>query len=190
MGYTTEFFGRFEFNKPLETWLIEYVNKFCETRRMKRDNEKIKELFPNWKDLCFKGDLGVEGEYFIGGLGFMGQDRDGSVVDHNWPAKTQPGLWCQWVVSEDGKYLEWDGNEKFYDYVEWLDYLIVEFFHPIGYMLNGEVNFRGEDYDDFGTIFVTDNIISVEDGIRVASMNDFDDNTLIEELERRGYKVS
>lgn len=190
MGYTTDFMGRFEFNKPVEPWLIEYVNKFCETRRMKRDNEKIKELFPNWKDLCFKGELGVDGEYFIGGIGFMGQGCDDSVIDQNRPPRTQPELWCQWIVSEDGMYLEWDGGEKFYSYCEWLDYLICEFFHPLGYVLNGYVEWQGEDYDDFGTLTVTDNVWTAESGVRASAMSCISDERLIEELESRGYKVS
>ena len=190
MGYTTDFFGKFEFNKPLEPWVIEYVNKFSSTRRMKRDNDKIKELFPNWKDLCFNGELGVEGEYFIGGLGMMGQDWDDSVVNGNTPSFMQPGLWCQWIVTDDGKYLEWDGGEKFYNYWEWLDYLVCEFFHPLGYILNGSVEWQGEDYDDFGTIVVTDNVVTVEEGVRASSVSCISDDRLIEELVSRGYKVS
>ena len=190
MGYTTDFHGRFEFNNPVEPWLIEYIDKFCNSRRMKRNNEKIKELYPNWKDLCFNGELGVEGEFFIGGIGFMGQGDDDSVLDHNRPPKTQPELWCQWIVSEDGMYLEWDGAEKFYSYCEWLDYLIVEFFHPLGYVLNGDVEWQGEDYEDLGTIHVVDNVIEVEYGVRAASMNYIDDDTLINELQKRGYKIT
>ena len=190
MGYTTYFSGSFKFDKPLEPWLVEYVNKFCNSRRMKRDNDKIKELFPNWKELCFKGELGTEGEYFIGGLGFMGQDIEDSVIDHNRPAYTQPGLWCQWIVTEDGKALVWDEGEKFYNYEEWLRYLIDNFFEPLGYVLNGEVTWDGEESDDIGTITVTDNYVEMEYGVHLYSMSDMSDNELIEELEKRGYKVS
>ena len=190
MGYTTDFNGSFKFNKPVEPWLIEYINKFCNSRRMKRDNNKIKELYPKWKDLCFNGELGFEGEYFVGGIGFMGQGGDDSVLNHNAPAFTQPGLWCQWIITDDGECLEWDGGEKFYYYEEWLEYLIENFFAPLGYVLNGDVSFQGEDYDDFGVIVVTDNVVSTEDGIRITSMDELDDETLIEELEKRGYKVT
>lgn len=190
MGYHTDFYGSFKFDKPVEPWLIEYINKFCDSRRMKRDNFKIKELYPNWADLCFKGELGVDGEYFIGGSGFMGQDRDDSVLDLNRPAKTQPGLWCQWIVAKDGTYLAWDGQEKFYEYEAWLVYLINNFFSPLGYVLNGEVRWQGEDSEDFGTIFVIDNVVEMEYGIHVSSMADMDDDALIKELEKRGYKVT
>lgn len=189
MGYTTDFYGQFEFNKPVEPWLIEYVNKFCETRRMKRDNEKIKELYPNWKDLCFNGELGTDGEYFVGGTGFYGQGRDQSILEYNRPASTQPELWCQWVVTEDGKYLEWDEGEKFYEYEEWLEYLIKNFFEPFGYVLNGDVEFQGEAYDDFGVISVVNNMVNINYGLRIASMDYVDDTTLIDELVKRGYKV-
>ena len=66
MGYTTDFSGSLSFNKPVASWLEEYINKFSETRRMKRDPEKIKELYPDWGELCFNGELGDEGQYFIG----------------------------------------------------------------------------------------------------------------------------
>lgn len=48
MGYTTDFYGSLSFNKPVAPWLAEYINKFSSSRRMKRDPEKIKELFPDY----------------------------------------------------------------------------------------------------------------------------------------------
>ncbi len=189
MGYSTWFDGSLKFNKPVEDWLVKYINGFSETRRMKRDNEKIKELFPNWKKMCFAGNLGEEGEYFIGSLGFLGQDKDGSVVNHNDPPAAQPGLWCQWVINEDDE-LVWDEGEKFYEYVAWLHYLVDNFFDPLGYVLNGDIIWEGEDSDDVGTIHVIDNHIEIEDGVHVYSMSDISDSELIDELEKRGYKVA
>lgn len=188
MGYTTDFSGALEFNKPVEDWLVEYVNKFSATRRMKRDNEKIKELFPNWEQMCFMGNLGTEGEYFIGGLGFMGQDFDVSVINGNRPASTQPELWCQWIIENNE--LVWDGGEKFYNYVEWLEYLINNFFGPLGYILNGEISWQGEDMDDCGIIYVEDNYVSTQDGLHVYSVRDIETDILVKELENRGYNVS
>ena len=80
MGYCTEFEGKVTFNKPLTPKFKEYVNAFCEMRHVKRNNEKIKELFPNWKKLCYDGVLGEEGQFFIGGTEF-----DNSVIDGNNP---------------------------------------------------------------------------------------------------------
>ena len=55
-----------------------------------------------------------------------------------------PGLWCHWVpngegyswsgneaaMDRDGTYLAWDGGEKFYDSVEWMEYIIDNFLRP------------------------------------------------------------
>lgn len=189
MGYTTDFNGSLKFNKPVEKWIVEYLDKFNKTRRMKRDPEKIKEIFPDWKEQCFNGNLGVDGEFFVGGLGYYGQGGDASVLDHNRPAETQPGLWCQWIIDGEGN-LVWDEGEKFYDYLEWLEYLINNIFEPLGYVLNGQIEFQGEEYDDFGIIDVEDNIVDIQYGVRVTSMGCLRTEDMIEELERRGYVVS
>ncbi|HTG59201.1 MAG TPA: hypothetical protein VMG63_07310 [Terriglobia bacterium] len=55
-------------------------------------------------------------------------------------ATGQPAsYYCQWMPSDDGKLLVWDGGEKFYEYVEWLQYLIDNFFVSWGYVINGSV---------------------------------------------------
>lgn len=188
MGYSTDFYGSVTFNKPITEELKNYINKFGETRRMKRDVEKIKKTFPDWEKNCFNGNLGVDGEYFVGGNGFMGQDRDDSIVDYNYPPETQPGLWCQWMIDDDGN-LVWDGGEKFYEYGEWLTYLIENFLAPSGYVCNGEIEFQGEDMNDFGTIHVKDNVVTVEYGMRIQSLEDISDDDLIAEAKRRGFKI-
>lgn len=188
MGYTTDFYGALSFNKPVAPWLADYVNKFSSTRRMKRDPEKIKELFPNWGDLCFNGELGCEGEYFVVNTGDYGQNHDESIIEYNFAPAGQPGLWCQWIIQDD--MLVWDGGEKFYNYEEWLDYLIENFFEPLGYVLNGDIEWQGEEMDDFGTIHVENNFVDMQYGIRIGAMEEIATETLIAEIERRGYKVS
>lgn len=188
MGYSTEFDGALKFNKPITEALMWYINKFAGIRHMKRDNELIKSTFPNWKRLCWHGNLGKDGEYFIGGLGFAGQDEDASVIEYNYPSDTQPALWCQWIITDEG-ILAWDGGEMFSHYVEWLEYLISNFFEPDGYFLNGEMTYQGDDYDDFGTIHVIDNVVSVQIGVRIQSMQDIETERLIKELQSRGYSV-
>ena len=86
-----------------------------------------------------------------------------------WRKKTdlgQPGLWCQWVPSDDGTTLAWDEGEKFYNYIEWLQYLIGHFIKPWGRILSGEVYWQGEESDDFGKIVVRDNEVLVCEGKR------------------------
>ena len=81
---------------------------------------------------------------------------------HNPVTEKVPGYYCQWVIETDydgNEALVWDENENFYDYVEWLKVLIGRFFEPEGYILNGEVEYLGEDPEDFGTIEVKNNIV-------------------------------
>lgn len=163
MGYSTDFYGSFKFNRPVDDLMKEYINAFSYTRRMARDVEVIKRDDPNWREHTLNGDLGIEGEYYVG-------DEYLGVINYNEPPKTQPGLWCQWIIT-DGDYLEWDGGEKFHNYVEWLKYLIKNFFAPNDYVLNGEVRYVGEGPDDFGVIVVVDNKVTVHEGVKVVSTN-------------------
>lgn len=105
---------------------------------------------------------GVEGEFYVDGKGSFGQDKEDNIINYNSPPRTQPGLWCQWTPNEDGTAIVWDEGEKFYNYVEWIQYLIEKFFSPKGYVLNGEVYWYGEDRDDEGTISIQNNIVEVK----------------------------
>ena len=162
MGYSTYFESGFTFDKPVTEEFKKYINNFSASRRMMRDNDKIKEIYPNWKDLCFNSELGLNGEYFIGGGNTSIFENDKSVIDYNIPPSNQPGLWCQWVITDDCTQLVWDGCEKFYNYKKWLLYLIENFILPSGYKLNGEVSWY-DDYGDTGVIFVENNKIYFED---------------------------
>jgi uncharacterized protein (TIGR02996 family) len=138
-----------------------YLTAFNETRRMKRDPAKAA-LLPDPVRLAVGLSVGEDGAYIVGGSGFHGQDDDGSVLDHNSPPNGQPGLWCQWRPSEDGTAIIWDGGEKFYDYVEWLEYLILHFFNPWAYILNGKVRWQGEVSEDRGIITLINNRVLAE----------------------------
>ena len=158
MGYTTWFKGKFRFNKKIDDKLYKYLTNFNNTRHMKRDINRIIEMYPDWKKYSFNGDLGNEGAFFA-----PPYDReyylDESVIDINNPPIDVPGIWCQWKVSDDKRCLEWDRGEKFYHYIEWLSYLIKNFIEPSGYRLNGKVDWQGENDDDKGTIIVQENVI-------------------------------
>ncbi len=77
----------------------------------------------------------------------------------------RPDGYCQWVPTKDGKRLEWDGGEKFYDYGKWLTYIIAVHLAPKGHTLTGDVRWQGEDMDDRGTLRVSGNTIEeIKDG--------------------------
>jgi hypothetical protein len=160
MGYTTTFQGQFNLDKPLTEAHAAYLKLFSETRRMARDEFKT-DLLPDPLRQAVGLPVGEDGCYFVGSDDVCGQDfGHPSVVRPNDPPYRQPGLWCQWVPTEDRTGIEWDRGEKFYDYAEWLEYLIDHFLRPWGYTLNGRVRWRGEDFDDIGTLVVEDNVVS------------------------------
>ena len=188
MGYTTEFKGSLQFDKPLTESQIAYIQAFNNTRRMKRDATKAETLKDPLR-IAVGLPIGEEGAYYVGSHsdGQMGQKDDISVLDHNEPpgtpnrtkgnmdnwaaeyelkkqyikeGKCQPGLWCQWTVNNDGTELIWDEGEKFYYYTEWIQYLITHFFNVWGVKLNGKIKWQGEDMDDRGIIEVCNSEIN------------------------------
>ena len=172
MGYTTDFEGAFTLDKPLTPEHKAYLLDFAGTRRMKRDPE-MTARHEDPKRIAAGLPLGADAGYFVGSLllaekddpfSCAGQTRSSDILDYNHPPMGQPGLWCQWVPNEEGTDIEWDGGEKFYNYVEWLRYLILNFLAPWGYTLNGDVEWQGEDRDDRGQIVVTDNVVTIKRG--------------------------
>jgi hypothetical protein len=120
MGSTTTFFGQFDLDRKLDPETHIFLNKLATTRRIARIG-----LDPKY---------GVEGEFFV---------EETLSADSSTPPKTQPGLWCQWIPTEDGLHIEWDGVEKFYKYFEWLQYIIDRILTPKSYGLEGIVTFQG-----------------------------------------------
>ena len=149
MGYTTDFWGDFTIDKELDDETYKLMNGLNETRRMARS------LGPEY---------GTEGEFYVDGGGHAGQDREDSIIDYNTPPSTQPGLWCQWRVADNMRTIEWDGGEKFYNYVEWMEYLIDKVLAPRGYVVNGNCSWQGEDTDDKGVLYVENNRVFTEVG--------------------------
>lgn len=154
MGYTTDFNGEFMLDKPLAPEDLDFLNKLNQTRRMKRN------VGP---------EFGVDGEFYVAGDGdnyLLSDDelKPSNIVNHNTPPNTQPGLWCGWRPNDNGTAIEWDGGEKFYEYVAWIQYLITKILAPRGYSLTGDVHWQGEDSDDKGKIVIKNNKVKVLNG--------------------------
>lgn len=175
MGYTTEFSGQVNIEPPLNEHEISFLNDLSSTRRMKR----------------------TKGPLFVRGSGSFGQGRDDDVLDHNRangessyigePAEEengQPGLWCQWVPTDDGTTLEWDGGEKFYHAAEWMKYIVTNLLSgesakvyvgkhrgederlehfTFDHVVNGTIHAQGEDTDDRWILVVEDSVVKVSD---------------------------
>jgi hypothetical protein len=154
MGYTATFDGHISVDPPLSLEEIAYLDQFANTRRMACE----------------------QGPYYVDRGSLRGQDRDDpGILDFNTPPDGQPGLWCQWIPTEDGMAIEWDGGEKFYEAEEWVQYLIDHFVGSAprgkamlpflqGHTLNGEIYACGEDDDDRWKLIVQDNRVFVAEG--------------------------
>lgn len=130
--------GSLKFNKPPTKELVDYIRLFGNIRHMIRNVEKIKRIDPNWEQHCFNGNLGIEGEYYIPYKEDDSFDPITSVTEKNCYPKTQPNFYCHWFINIDNE-LVWDGNPFFNQNIQWLQYLIKNFFEPLGYVLNGEL---------------------------------------------------
>lgn len=174
MGYDTNFSGEFNLDKPLTVAHKAYLEAFASSRRMIR-NAKLTEKRSDPIREAVGLPVGEDGGYFVGEGGFHGQDDGEDVVNHNSPPTDQPGLWCQWVPNELGTAIVWDEGEKFYEYIDWLEYLIQHFLAPWGYTLNGKVAWYGEENSDQGVIYVKNNKIQAIAAMIVQDEPDWED---------------
>lgn len=157
MGYTIEFEGQIIVDPPLNPEEIAFLKKFNTTRRMK----------------C------TQGPYYVDRGGLMGQAEGSDVLAYDDPPEGQPGLWCKWTPADDGTAIEWDEGEKFYDSVEWMQYLIDHFIGhtPIakateperfaflqGHDCNGRIDASGEERGDLWRLLVQDNKVTRQKG--------------------------
>ena len=108
-------------------------------------SDKVKELQDPFREVLGL-PLGDFGQYFVGTRGNYQEyenteytlPRYEHIVNKKRPLAYQVGIWCNWEVKTRGdkSFLAWNGGEKFYNYVEWLDYLLNNFFIPWNYTLS------------------------------------------------------
>ena len=167
MGYSTEFDGQFNLDKPLTTEHLAYLKRFARIRHMRWLDEIVGNL-PDATRTAVGLPAGPEGMYLTNDL-VMEESYNApyphhrAIIDYDRAPADVPDLWLQWVPTEDGTSLKWDGNEKFYDYVAWLKFLIGHFLIPWGYTLNGRVKWQGDDTSDHGVIIVDRNIVMAQE---------------------------
>lgn len=65
----------------------------------------------------------------------------------------------QWVPADTLEHIVWDGNEKFYHYVEQLGWLCNEWLSKRGIVANGELYWEGEETGDTGLLRVVDSTV-------------------------------
>lgn len=176
MGYTTDFDGRFNLDHPLTPEHAAYLHAFGETRRMARD-PKVYADKPDPIRAAVGLPLGPQCAYYTGSTAFAGQDYDSpGIIGHgSTTPQGQPGLWCQWLPTDDLGGIEWNGGEKFYNYDDWMTYLIEHFLAPWGYTVSGAVTYSGESDDDQGTLTIVDGVCVKTAAIRLGNVETFAD---------------
>ena len=87
-----------------------------------------------------------------------------STKEHEYPTS-----YCQWVITEDGRFVKWDGEEKFHDSLEWMQYIIDNFLglkpaanldFSKSHTLNGQIEAQGEEEEDQWSLVVKNNKVS------------------------------
>ena len=171
MGYDTEFEGSFKLSRRVTPDEFDYMRRFNFTRHEAFDVDKLIAEFGDSRGLKGLG-YGERGEYYVSAIdghcarenacivrgGYMYRPRHYQYGDEK---EISPN--CHWKLTDDGMRLVWDGGEKTYDYIEWLDVTIGIFEHW-GITLSGSVNWHGDDDDDDGNITVLENRIVKTDG--------------------------
>lgn len=164
MERTSKFIGEISIFPALSAEEINYLKQFNSTRHT--------QLLPD--------------PYAIGNFepeDLRNADPD-LVMKNSCPQEGQPGLWCNWIPTNDGTAIKWDGAEKSHDMAEWLVYLVEHFIGrtPLaktklpffgGHELNGEVEVVGEQPKDCRKIVVANSQIRVLEGSTV--YGDLDD---------------
>lgn len=157
MGYTTTYTGAITVDPPLNEHELAYLRRFAASRRMDRDL----------------------GPYFCGEWD-ADEDSEPGIRHYSWPGPEQPGLWCHWEPTADGRGIEWNGVEKFYYGERWMAFLIQTFLAPgatlaeelaapiegryyapefehftFDHVLTGRIEARGDEPDDVWQLVVT-----------------------------------
>lgn len=73
-------------------------------------------------------------------------------LEGNSGSPNAPDSYCDWQLTKDCMGLEWSGAEKFYHYVEWLQWLYDNILKKDGIQITGALKYEGESSDDMGSI--------------------------------------
>ncbi len=149
------FLGSLVLDKPLISEQQEYLQSFSKTKRMKRDAIKAALLPDPIRNKVFL-DIGEEGGYYVGG-----EEDDDSIVKKSLPPVEQPTLWCKWCPSDSGKSIVWSGN-KFFGYIEWLEYIIEHFLITWGREVSGMIDIRNDQDTSLGYLKVIHNKVELK----------------------------
>lgn len=83
--------------------------------------------------------------------------EDSDSIEGDKPARS----YMQWVPTETLDQIVWDGEEKFYDYETWMQW-ICNLLKSWCIQSNGQLRWSGESTGDTGTLIVQDGVVSIK----------------------------
>jgi hypothetical protein len=101
----------------------------------------------------FKTDKPVDAETYLKMRGLLHTEHDEDKF---------PSYYCQWEMQDDKQTIQWDEEEKFYEYIKWIEFIICKILKPAGYKLSGRVTWQGEEIGDVGVIVIKDNSLDTQ----------------------------
>ena len=179
-GDATELEGYFKVNKPLDEETQFIIRGLRHGMSQKRDSQLLADYLGMSLEECLI-KYGVDGQLYV-------KDNNVAVICHKGYIKQQityqPWIGSfiprfSWKYFPEEQAIRWDRSEKFYCYVEWIQYLIDYVLAPRGYVLNGHVETfndadngadqrdsydeedfaRAADNDLYGYIDIEDNVV-------------------------------
>lgn len=167
MGYSTNFYGELKIMPSFKEY--DLLNEWLSQRHITFDNKKIEKVLAETGVRCDYVDSDNHLKEDCWNLIYkpiedLEETEDTnfdiwSLSNYNEPPFKCPGLWSDWILEKNGSILTWNGNEKSYDMVAWVQFLIKYIFAPNGHTVNGEINFQGEREPDSGKFIFKNNIL-------------------------------
>lgn len=81
---------------------------------------------------------------------------------------SHPKGYMQWLPTDDLRGIVWDGEEKFYDYVRWLEWLVAQL-AEWGVTGEGTIHWQGEENGDTGVLSVVGSTVTATKNKRGAA---------------------
>ena len=160
MRYRTSLSGSISVDKPLDDKFKNILNGLNKTKRMQRDVSILANNLNISVKTCTEM-YGEDGQFYFNLDNQLGQTHTDDIINYNEPPSGQPSLWCGWRYNEGKNIIEWDGSRrgsnKFDEYIEWITY--IKDLLSTDYILNGRVDWFGEERADKEAIILTNNNI-------------------------------
>jgi len=152
MSCDMEYRGSIEFTGAISDLEKVYaiVDGLSSTRRVKRDMSLAPKLTED------TNGFGVEGEFYFG-------DDKTTIVNNNTPPGEQPSLYCGWMPNALGE-IYWNYEERADTVDGWICYIVEHVIKANNCVANCDIEFRGADWDLWGTVVIKDNVVEVYDG--------------------------